>query len=472
MLGRDGVGAEPNESSRDQALRDAVARARRSAFYTRHLAGHEVTGRADLARLPLTYKHHLRDASPFGMLAVPPAKAWHYHESSGTTGEPISTWCGLAEVRVMADLLQRVVPEMSSDCLMLNRFPLFAPVSFIFEDALRLAGACHIAAGNVSWDVPFTRALDFIRRLSVTMLASLPLEPILLRELAREQGLDMRRDLDSLRVICCGGAVLPPALRRVIEQDWNVRVVEIYGSNETMGLGLSCTEGRLHLCTDLVEGEVLDPQTYAPVQPGALGVLTVTSMVHEVMPLVRYVTGDLVRVSAELCRCGDTAPVIEVHGRADDVLEIGGARATEYDVLDGAYDFADRLGTRVFFILIRPRGLHMLIEVASPQTARDAAAERRLAERIGLPVTVEYLRHNEVMDRTALFRTPKIYKPSQISDWRGAGRKPITIMEALLEWPRFDRRTLTHIVLRQIRNARRRRRLIREDRQATSEGGA
>ena len=79
-------------------------------------------------------------------------------------------------------------------------------------------------------------------------------------------------------------------------------------------------------------------------------------------------------------------------------------------------------------------------------------------------MTVEYLGRNEVMDRSALFRTPKIYKPSQISDWRGEGRKPITVMEALLEWPRFDLRTLMHLGLRQIRNARRRRRLLREDR--------
>src|SRR5271169_6321619 len=136
-------------ASRDEALCGAVARARRSAFYQQHLAGYQVSGCADLARLPLTFKHHLRDASPFGMLAVPPTKAWHYHESSGTTGEPISTWCGLAEVRVMAARLQRVVPEMASDCIMLNRFPLFAPVSFIFEDALRLVGACHIEEGNV-----------------------------------------------------------------------------------------------------------------------------------------------------------------------------------------------------------------------------------------------------------------------------------------------------------------------------------
>ncbi len=450
--------------TRDQSIRDAITRARRSPFYARHLAGYECQSRADLLRLPLTFKSHLRDASPFGMLAVPAAKAWHYHESSGTSGEPISTWCGLEELQAMAVRVQRMVPELASDTILLNRFPLFAPVSFVFEEALRRAGACHIPAGNVSWDVPFTRALDFIRRLRVTALSSLPLEPILLRELAREQGLDMRRDLNSVRVIFAGGAVLPPAMRRVIEQDWDARVVEIYGSNETMLLGVGCVEGRLHLCSDLLEMEVLDPKTHAPVAPDARGVLTVTSLVHEAMPLVRYFTGDLVRVSPAPCTCGHLGPVAEVFGRMEDVIELDGAAATACDVLDAAYDFADRLGTRIFFILVRRRGLHLLIEVAEPHMARNVDSERRLAERIGLPVSVEYLRHNDVMDRTALFRTPKIYKPGQISDWRGAGRKTITIMEALLEWPRFDLRTLAHIALRQVRNARRRRRLLREDR--------
>ncbi len=448
----------------DTRLREAIARARRSPFYATHLAGYELNGRAELGGLPLTFKDHLREATPYGMLAVPAAKAWHYHETSGTTGEPISTWAGLSEVQAMGAVVRRMVPELAGETILLNRFPLFAPVSFVFEEALRQAGACHIAAGNMTWDVPFDRVLDFIRRLQVTALASLPLEPILLHDLAVAQGIDVRAALGSVRVIFAGGAALPPALRRVIEHDWQARVVEIYGSNETLLLGVSCTEGRLHLCTDLVEMEVLDPRTHAPVEPGSAGVLTVTSLVHEVMPLVRYFTGDLIRLDRDACRCGQAGPTGEVLGRFDDVIEIDGARTTPYEVLDAAYDFGDQLGTRIFFILVRRRGLHFLMEVERPAQARNAAAERRLAERLGMPVTVEYLGHNEVLDRSAMFRGPKIYKPSVISDWRGEGRKTITIMEALLEWPSFDLRTLTHLIRRQIRNARRRRRMLREDR--------
>ena len=450
-------------AERDTVLRAAVERARRSPFYARHLGGIEVTHRADLVRLPLTRKEHLRDASPYGMLIVPPEMVWHYHETSGTTGEPIATWCGLPEVQQMGAVVHAMVPELSTPTLLLNRFPLFAPVSFVFEEALRHAGACHIAAGNLSWDVPFTRVLEFIKRLKVTALSSLPFEPMLLRELARVEGLDLRRDLGSLQVVFAGGAILPPAMRRLIEQDWGARVVEIYGSNETLLMGVGCTAGRLHLCHELLEFEVLDPQSLQPVPAGHCGVLTVTSLVHTAAPLVRYVTEDLVRVCTEPCTCGRGGWTAECLGRAGETIEYGGASTTPYELLDAAYEFAEQLGTRVFFIVLLQRGVRLLIEVDDPARRRGAAPERRLAERVRVPIAVEYLRENDVLDRSALFRSPKVYKPSQISDWRANARKTITVMEALLEWPRFDARTVFHILQRQARNGLRRRRFLKED---------
>ena len=83
-------------------------RARKSSFYARQLATARLEEPADFARLPLTRKQDLAAAGAFDMLAVPPAHAWHYHESSGTTGQPISTWCGLAELGQMAELITAV----------------------------------------------------------------------------------------------------------------------------------------------------------------------------------------------------------------------------------------------------------------------------------------------------------------------------------------------------------------------------
>src|SRR5262249_9013306 len=158
------------------------------------------------------------------------------------------------------------------------------------------------------------------------------------------------RDLDSLQVIFAGGAILPPALRHVIETDWGARLVEIYGSNETLLMGVGCTAGRLHLCHELLEFEVLDPTTHQPVPPGQPGIMTVTSLVHEVAPLVRYFTGDLVRVSTQPCSCGRPGWTAQVLGRFSTVIEQDGKSVTPYELLDAAYEFAEKLGTRIFFI--------------------------------------------------------------------------------------------------------------------------
>lgn len=452
------------DSARWDEIRGAVERARKSSFYARHLATVRLDRPEDFASVPLTTKQDVAAAGAFDLLAVPPSHAWHYHESSGTTGKPVSTWCGLAELGRMAELITAAVPELGApETMLLNRFPSFAPIHFLMEEVLRRTGRCHIAAGSMSWDVPFGRAVEFMRQLPVTVLATLPFEMVLLREAGRELGIDVVRECTNLRAVVLGGAVLPPAFKRWIEQAWQVRVVEIYGSNETMLLGIGCTEGRLHLATDLFEAELLDPATLTPVASGNTGVLTVTSLVHEVMPLVRYVTGDLVQIDAAPCACGRATPTAQVLGRATELITIAGRTITPAALVDACYEFLSAVGGRVFFVVVLKRGIELLVETPSPRPATTALEEVRLAETLGVPVTVQWLGDGEVFDRTALFRTPKIYKPGQVSDWRGEGRKTITVMEALLEWPKFGFGALRDIVVREIKNARRRKKLAATD---------
>ncbi len=97
-----------------------------------------------------------------------------------------------------------------------------------------------------------------------------------------------------------------------------------------------------------------------------------------------------------------------------------------------------------------------------PGSAGEALASG-ISELLGVPVTVQWLNDGDVLDRSALFRTPKIYKPGQVSDWRGDARKTITVMEALLEWPKFGLGTLGGIVTREIKNARRHKKLAATD---------
>jgi phenylacetate-coenzyme A ligase PaaK-like adenylate-forming protein len=63
-----------------------------------------------------------------------------------------------------------------------------------------------------------------------------------------------------------------------------------------------------------------------PLPVGATGATTLlTNLANRVQPIVRYDIGDRVRCLPGPCPCGSSLPVIEVHGRADDVLELPAA---------------------------------------------------------------------------------------------------------------------------------------------------
>jgi phenylacetate-CoA ligase len=293
------------------------------------------------------------------------------------------------------------------------------------------------------------------------ILACLPLEMFLLRELALSLGIDPARELDSLETAILAGAPLPPAMRRAVERDWNVRVREIYGSNETLFLGADCEKGRLHLETSLFVAEVLDPDTLAPAPKGTPGIFTLTHLGTKAMPLVRYLTRDVIRVLD--CDCGRPEPAVQLLGRQDDVAAYDGRRLYTNDVLEAGYGIAEAVGSHVFFTVLRSPGVLFRVELDDPRTGVDPRAVARAAEALGVPVEAEAVRRGDLLDPGALVRTPKVYKPAQIADWRGAGRKPLTIMEALLAWPTFDLRTSVRVLARVLRTNRRRRQLLRAE---------
>lgn len=448
----------------ESALRETLALARRSPFYAEHLKNADARSLSELRALPVTTKQHLRASTPYGMIAVPRDKLWHYHESTGTSGEPIACWYRKEEFRIMGESMARWFPEWTPGKIFLDRFPSFAPISFCIESALQLQGGCHIACGNLSWDVPFSRALEFLRTLRPQIMACLPLEMFLLWELALTLGIDPHKDLDSLEMAVLAGAPLPPAMRRIVERDWRLTVREIYGSNETLFLGASCARGSLHLDTNLFVAEVLDPETLREVDEGRPGVFTLTHLGPKAMPLVRYLTRDMIRVIP--CACGRPEPAIQLLGRQDEIAEYGGKRLYTSEILDCGYQIAEAHGSRVFFAVLRETDVVYRVEIEGESRTIDPAAVQRASDTLGVPVAAEAARRGDLLDSTALVRTPKVYKPTQIADWRKPGRKPASVMEALLEWPKMDLSTALMVFGRIVRTGWRRRQLRKRGRES------
>ena len=72
------------------------------------------------------------------------------------------------------------------------------------------------------------------------------------------------------------------------------------------GVGIEChvAQNGLHGWEDHFLFEVIDPETLKPLPMGSTGELVITTLTKEALPMIRYRTRDITRLSAEPCACG------------------------------------------------------------------------------------------------------------------------------------------------------------------------
>lgn len=167
----------------------------------------------------------------------------------------------------------------------------------------------------------------FFTAMDPQVLSSSPLPLLALAEL----GLDIAPD-----VVFSGAAHLTPAARARLRAEWDVPVVDVYGTRETglvaadLGGGEGATEHVVLPRRILVE--ILD-EAGSPVPDGTRGEVTVTVDDNPYLPLVRYRTGDTASLRRDVGADGRPVTVIVgLEGRtAVRFLTSGGAWVPSVD---------------------------------------------------------------------------------------------------------------------------------------------
>jgi phenylacetate-CoA ligase len=138
------------------------------------------------------------------------------------------------------------------------------------------------------------------------------------------QGVDPRQS--SLRAGIFGAEPWTEAMRREIEQRFDIDAVDIYGLSEVMGPGVAseCVETKDGpvIWEDHFYPEIIDPNTGEPVPDGTEGELVFTSLTKEALPVIRYRTRDLTRLLPPTAR--SMRRIAKITGRSDDMLIIRG----------------------------------------------------------------------------------------------------------------------------------------------------
>jgi phenylacetate-CoA ligase len=289
------------------------------------LAGAEdLRGWDDFARLPFTDKRELVEDQaqhpPFGTnLTYPLARYVRVHQTSGTSGTPLrwldtdASWAWWA--RCWAFVLRAAGLGEDDRIFFPFSFGLFVGFWAGFEGA-RVIGALAIPGGGQ--DSP-TR-LAWMERLGATALVCTPSYALHLLEVAREQGLEPAKLPVRVTVHAGEPGAGIPAVRARIQEGWGARAYDHAGLTEVGAWGYECAEqAGLHVNEAEFIAEVIDPATGAPAREGEL---VLTNLGRLGSPVVRYRTGDRVRLAEEPCPCGRTFRRLAggIQGRLDDML--------------------------------------------------------------------------------------------------------------------------------------------------------
>jgi len=261
------------------------------------------------------------------------------------------------------------------------------------------------------------RRLFFIREIGATVLVGIPSYIMHLAEEARKMGIDPAKDTKINHVVLMAepGACIPSTKKR-IEDDWSAITHDLFGHTEAfMGgvLGYSCAEEDAHhdrpvndhISEDMAIVEVVDPNTYEPVEKEEKGITIVTNLMSVTYPVFRYVMGDLIRYTDEPCECGRTfgQAIGGLLGRVDDMLKIRGT-VVYPSAIEAVIRSFKELGNEYEIVLTKVGELdEVLIRVEVNPTvpvSKWSELSKKLGEELmialGLRVNVELLQYGSL----------------------------------------------------------------------------
>jgi phenylacetate-CoA ligase len=280
----------------------------------------------DVRRFPFTTKADMRDTYPFGLFAVPREKVVRLHASSGTTGKATVVGYTQADVDLWTDLMARCMACAGArpGDIVHNAYGygLFTGGLGAHYGAERLGCTVVPVSGGMT-----ERQVTLLQDFGAGVLCATPSYALNIAEVAEGMGVDLRKL--PLRVGVFGAEPWSDALRRELDQRLGIRAVDLYGLSEIIGPGVACECGTarngLHGWEDHFLFEVIDPKTLEPAASGEPGELVITTLTKEALPMVRYRSRDITRLTHEPCACGRShVRIMRVTGRDDDMMIIRG----------------------------------------------------------------------------------------------------------------------------------------------------
>ena len=367
----------------------------KAAFDAADVHPDDLTSLSDLTKFPFTVKQDLRNNYPFKMFAVPREQIARVHASSGTTGQPTVVGYTKNDLEMWATVVARSLRAsgLKAGDLLHNAYGygLFTGGLGIHAGAEKLGlTQVPVSGGMTPRQV---RLIEDFRADGITVTPSYMLSIL---DEYNKQGYDPRKS--PLKVGIFGAEPWTNAMRKEVEDAFDMHAVDIYGLSEIIGPGVAneCVETKdgLHVWEDHFYPEIINPETGNPVADGELGELVFTSLTKEAFPIIRYRTRDLTRLLPGTAR--SMRRMEKITGRSDDMIILRGVNVFPTQIEEQLMTVTTLSPHFQIELTRKGRMDHMVVHVeatlgAASEAAREASAKQlssRIKSTVGITAEV------------------------------------------------------------------------------------
>ncbi len=357
----------------------------------------------DIRRVPKVEKSMMRaiqgkDPYPYGdMLCVPLEKVTEYHQTSGTTGQPIyqpDTWQDWESyVEAWSYILYAHGYRDHDRVFLPFGYHIFIAFWGAHYAAQRIG--CEIVPGGV---LNTEARILKMQELRATAFAATPTYVLGMADTAkRKLGIDPAKDLQIKRITVSGepGGSVPTTKKRM-EEAWGAKVYDHIGATEIGAWSYECTaQAGLHVIEALFLVEIEDVDTGELItEPGRRGKMVVTNLDRMAQPCIRFDSKDIIEWSPDECECGRTFRLIKggVVGRADDITKVKGvllAPTSIEEVVRGIPELSDE-----YEIVVTKKGdiddIALKVELIPGQESNIDSIRAKLVDQLRVKTNLRY----------------------------------------------------------------------------------
>lgn len=355
-----------------------------------------VQGIVDLQRLPFLDKAEIRAHGE--ALRADNAVGLARFNTGGSSGEPLIFHIGKERVSHDVAAKWRATRWWNVDIGDREIVVWGSPIELGSQDRARLVRDALMRTELLpAFEMSDAKVDDFVARIRQRRPKMLFGYPSAIGHIAqRAADCGVRLNDLGVKVVFCTAERLYDHQRSLIEDSFGCQVANGYGSRDAGFIAHECPHRNMHITAEDIVVEIINEEGRV-LPPGQPGEIVVTHLATRDYPFIRYRTGDIAALSAEVCPCGRGLPLLtDIQGRSTDFVV-----AADGTVLHGLaliYVVRDLSGVRAFKIVQESLACtRVLLELESgqSQTQINRTVVEGFRARLGkeVDVVVEFVDH-------------------------------------------------------------------------------